>query len=566
MRELLQLIFNKRFRQIFTLFLVFAAQFWWLGKKKRFLSTGIDDQYKKLYKKQASKFTSTAIDFGGLLIKLGQFFSSRVDILPREYTDELSKLQDAVEPVDTSVIRERISDELGASIDKLFTVFSSKPLAAASLGQVHWARLPGGEEVAVKVLRPGIEEIVAIDLKALKLMIAFAKRYPRIKNLMDLNQVYREFQETVSDELNYVKEAENAERFREMFSRDARVHIPQVYKKYSAKRVLTMEFIRGVKINDLKAFSRDGLSSKEIAETFLSIYLRQVLTEGFYHADPHPGNILVQSDGTLVLLDFGMVGSVDKQMQESMIGLALAIFRKDAGAVVEAFDRLGFLKPHADRSIIKKSVRLMFAGLFQDATDIKKLDFNELSMELRELMYSQPFQLPAQTTFLGKALITVFGLCQGLDEEFDLMRVVNPYIAEVFKPGLEVSGGNIILDQAKKVLSDLIGLPEKVNRFIDGVESGEIRVHASRSFEQRLFEHQAYVTNRIVYAVLAVGFAVAGSQLLNTFYEPGIALLAVGSGSALMLLLRKGTAKTRRPRSRGMRNLGSGFKKPKFHP
>lgn len=566
MRELLQLVFNKRFRQIFTLFLVFAAQFWWLGKKKRFLSTGIDDQYKKLYKLQASKFTSTAIDLGGLLIKLGQFFSSRVDILPREYTDELSKLQDAVEPVDTSVIRERISDELGASIDKLFTVFSSKPLAAASLGQVHRARLPGGEEVAVKVLRPGIEEIVAIDLKALKLMITFAKRYPRIKNMMDLDQVYREFQETVSDELDYVKEARNAERFREIFSRDARIHIPRVYSRHSAKRVLTMEFIRGVKINDLKALNREGLSSKEIAETFLSIYLRQVLTEGFYHADPHPGNILVQSDGTLVLLDFGMVGSVDKQMQESMINLALAIFRKDAGAVVEAFDRLGFLKPHADRSIMKKSVRLMFAGLFQDATDIKKLDFNELSMELRELMYSQPFQLPAQTTFLGKALITVFGLCKGLDEEFDLMRVVNPYIAEVFKPGMEVSGGNIILDQAKKVLSDLIGLPEKVNRFIDGVESGEIRVDASRSFEQRLFEYQAYITNRIVYAILAVGFAVTGTQLLNTFYEPGIALLAVGSGSALMLLLRKGTAETRRPRSRGMRNLGSGFKQPKFHP
>lgn len=564
MREFFHLVSNKRFRQIFSLFIVFVFQFWWLGKKKRFLSSDeIEHQYRRLYEKQASKFTDTATTLGGLLIKLGQFFSSRVDILPKEYTDELSKLQDGVQPVDTNVIRERVTEELGKSVDKIFTVFASTPLAAASLGQVHWARLPGGEEVVVKVLRPGIEEIVAVDLEALKVIIAFARRYPRIRNLMDLDQVYREFRETVSDELDYVKEAHNLEKFKGMFSDDERIYIPRVYRNYSAQKVLTMEFIRGVKVNDLAALDREGIDRAQIADTLLSGYLRQVLVEGFFHADPHPGNILVRSDGTLVLLDFGMVGRVDENMKNNMINLAVSLFKRDAGAVVDAFYSLGFLKPHADRNTMIKSVRLMLVNLFNDSAEMGKLDFTELSMELRELMYSQPFQLPAQTTFLGKALITVFGLCNGLDDKFDLMHTVNPYIEEVFKPGTEISAGSAILDQAKKTLFDVIGMPEKVNRFIEGIETGEIRMHPSRSFEQRLFEYQESLANKIVFAVLSVGFLIAGSQLLSIFYELGIALFAISGGLALMSI-RRGSA--RRPRMRGMRNMGTGFKKPKFHP
>ncbi len=565
MRELLKLIFNKRFRDILTLFITFAVQFWWLGKKRKVLSQEqMDKQYSLLYKKQAERFTDTAINMGGLLIKLGQFFSSRVDILPKEYTDQLSRLQDAVQPLDTGIIRQRIEQELAAPVDEIFAVFSSQPIAAASLGQVHWARLPDGQEVAVKVLRPGIEETVAIDLEALRLIIAFAKRYRRIRNLVDLNQVYSEFRETVSDELDYLKEAHNAEKFQEMFSDNERLHIPRVFWSYTAQKVLTMEYIRGVKINDFNSLDEQGINKAEIAQTLLSSYLRQVLEEGFFHADPHPGNILIRSDGTMVLLDFGMIGRVDEAMKDNMVSLAVGIFKKDAAAIIEAFDRLGFLRQNVDRSILLKSIRIMLSNFYGDTVAIGQVDFNELALELRELLYSQPFQLPAQTTFLGKALITVFGLCNGLDDEFQLFQAVTPYIEEVLQPEAGIGDGNMIYDQAKKTLLEVIKMPEKVNRFIDGVESGEIRVHLTRSFEQRLFEQQVYLTNRIVFAVLAVGFVIAGSQLLSTFYEPGIALIGFGSISALLLL--RGGRRTVRPRSTGMRNMGSGFKKPKFHP
>lgn len=564
MRELIRLSFNKRFRQIFSLFILFVAQFWWLGKKKRFLDKDeIEIRYRKLYRQQAQKFTDTAINLGGLLIKLGQFFSSRVDILPQEYIDELAKLQDSVEPVDTKVIKDRIEQELSEPIDTVFATFTDQPLAAASLGQVHQARLQGGEEVAVKVLRPGIEDIIAVDLETLKKIIAFAKRYQRISNFVDLDKVYQEFKETVSDELDYLKEADNAKNFKAIFQDDDNVYVPLVFKDYSTQKVLTLEFVQGHKINDFKALVQAGLDRKQIADNLLACFLRQVLVEGFFHADPHPGNLLIRDDGALILLDFGMVGRVDKLMKDNMIELAMALFKKDAGAVVESFEKLGFLRPHADKTTILKSVRLMLANMFGDSVDLGQLDFSELSLELRELVYSQPFQIPAQTTFLGKALITVFGLCNGLDKNFDLMGSVSPFIEEMFLPKMDKAEGNILFDQIKKTFFDIVGIPNKLNRFIDGIESGEVRVHPARGFEQRLLEQQTYLANRIVKAILATGFIISGTQLLSNYYSLGITLITIGAATALLLLRRNNSS---RRIARTMNKMGSGFKKPRLHP
>jgi predicted unusual protein kinase regulating ubiquinone biosynthesis (AarF/ABC1/UbiB family) len=258
-----------------------------------------------------------------------------------------------------------------------------------------------------------------------------------------------------------------------------------------------------------------------------------------------------------------MVGRVNKAMKDSMIDLAAALFKKDAGAVVEAFDQLGFLRPQADRSTILKSVRLALANLFGDTMDLGKIDFNELSLELRELVYTQPFQIPAQTTFLGKAVITVFGLCNGLDKNFDLIGAAKPYVEEMFLPKLDDSGGNLFFDQLKKTLLNVVGIPEKLNRFIDGVESGEVRFHPARGFEQRLLEQQTYLANRIVKAVLASGLIISGTQLLDNYYVLGISLISVGGAVALMLLGRGFTGRRRRG---GMGSMGSGFKKPRLHP
>ena len=571
MKELIKLLFNNRFRKVFFLFVSFVAQFWWLGKTKRYMNSEKQaEKYSRLYARQAETFTEIALDLGGLLIKLGQFFSSRVDILPKEYTDALAKLQDAVTPLPTDVIVNRIESEYGKNITEVFQSFSQEPLAAASLGQVHKAQLHTGETVVAKVLRPGIEAVVAIDLETLKVILALSKRFTTISNSVDLDQVYREFKETINDELSYIKEGRNAEIFRENFS-ESQIYLPKIYWPYSTDKVLVMEYISGVKINDFAYLDNNDIDRKKLAETLFASYLRQILVDGFFHADPHPGNLLVKGDGTLVFIDFGMVGRIDALMKDNMVKLVLALFKKDAGGVVNAFKDLGFIKEGVDYNPIIKSVDLMIRR-FYDEADVSNLDLEELSHELRELMYSQPFQLPAQTTFLGKSVFTLAGICYGLDEDFDLVKVSTPYVGmllpETMTGDSEGLGNfDFILDQAKTIGLEAIALPEKLNRLINGMESGEIKLHPSKTFEKNLIEHQTYLANRITNAVITSGLGVVGAILYTgDSAQMGLTLLVLSGLSALGLLRGKRSASGRGRNRRRIQGAGPGVKKPRFHP
>ncbi|HVJ48850.1 ABC1 kinase family protein [Desulfitobacterium sp.] len=333
---------DKRFRKIITLFLSSVFQLWWLSKSTRFSSAEKRElKQKAVYRKQARYFAETATELGGLLIKLGQFFSSRVDVLPEEYTSELSKLQDAVKPVATKEIIQRIEAEYSCGINAIFKNFSQLPVAAASLGQVHTAETKEHKKVAVKILRPGIEEIIRIDFDALRFVVNFAKRYPKINAAVDLEQIYNEFVETTLDELDYLKEGRNADTFRANFSADKRFYVPQIYWEYTTQRVLTMEFIEGYKVNDPEALEKAGLDRALLADTLIAAFVQQLLQDSFFHADPHPGNLLVKKDGTLVFLDFGMMGRIEKDMREELVALVMAIFKKDADEMVTVFEHLG---------------------------------------------------------------------------------------------------------------------------------------------------------------------------------------------------------------------------------
>ncbi|MHB8170747.1 MAG: ABC1 kinase family protein [Thermincolia bacterium] len=562
MKDLIRLIFNQRFRKVVGLFFIFYLQFWWLNKLKRFYSEDkIEAKYKQIYRKQGQMFADRAIEYGGLLIKLGQFFSSRVDLLPEEYTQELSKLQDAVTPVRTDEIIKTIEAEFNRPINEVYSHFNNEPIAAASLGQVHEGVLPDGRRVAVKVLRPGIEEVIAIDLEAIRVVTIFGKRVERISNMADLDEVYFEFWDTVNDELDYIKEVKNAEEFRNNFIDDDRIYIPKIFDHLSTAKVITMEFIEGIKINEYQLLADQGYNKGELAEILLSSYLRQFLADGFFHADPHPGNIFVNKEGKIVFLDFGMVGRVNSQMKDSMIDLIMGVVKRDPGAVVEAFGTLGFLRPHADRGTMMKSITFM---LDQFYGDVKAIDFNEFSHELREFLYSQPFQVPARTVFLGKALNTLTGLCFGLDPNFNLVKVASPYINEMF--GGEEKGGtvNVLINQVKSTFFDLIAVPNKINRLVDGLESGDLKVHINKGFEQRVLEQQAMLNQRVVNSILASGLLIAGAQLLEgSYHQLGLVFMVVGGlVLGLQVIQRPGS----RSRRRGMNSIGSGFKRPKLHP
>jgi len=561
---------DKRFRTIISMFLKFVVQLWWVNKKKRFLTEDeFQKQSKEIYRKQASVFTETATELGGLLIKLGQFFSSRVDVLPEEYTSELSKLQDAVKPVETQEIIKRIEAEYCCPIAEVYTNFSQEPVASASLGQVHIAEIPDHSKVAVKILRPGIEEIIQTDFNALRFMVTFAKRYPKLSAAVDLEQIYNEFVETTLDELDYIKEGRHADTFRANFSGVSKISVPAVHWEYTTQRVLTMEYVMGYKVNDYKALERVGLDRAQIADTLISAYVQQLLTDAFFHADPHPGNLLVKEDGTLVFLDFGMVGRIEKGMREELVDFVMALFKKDTDQMVTVFEKLGFLRPHADKQTLAKGLKLILANVFEDP-NLKNVNSEEFLLELREFMYSQPFQIPARTLFLGKSLLTIMGICGGLNPQLDLIKTLRPYAEELLS-GEELGNGTrgFILDQTKKTLSDFINLPDKLNRLITGLEVGEIKIHPSKSFELNLLENQRDQASRIVRAIFSSGFLISGAILLEgPYFKVGLILILLSSLTfVLFLKSNSNTSGQKRmgQRSRAMQN-SSGFRKPRFHP
>lgn len=265
MREMMRLLFNKRFRTTFFMFVGFFIQFWWLGKTKSFLHTETaSKKYKAVYTAQAARFARAAVEMGGLIIKLGQFVSSRVDILPKEYTDILSQLQDSVAPVPSELAVSRIEEELSGKIANLFTSFNQEPVAAASLGQVHRAVLKTGEDVAVKVMRPGIETIVALDLSTLKVLTSLASRFTKVGQFVDLKDVYQEFEEVITEELNYLTEGKNLEDFKESFDEFPGVSTPKVYWELTTSKVLVMEFIEGIKINEVVLKGQASINKKKL--------------------------------------------------------------------------------------------------------------------------------------------------------------------------------------------------------------------------------------------------------------------------------------------------------------
>ncbi|HZK56561.1 MAG TPA: AarF/UbiB family protein [Desulfosporosinus sp.] len=468
-----------------------------------------------------------------------------------------AKLQDAVKPVATNEIIQRIEEEYSCPIAEVYSNFSEVAIASASLGQVHTADIKGHTKVAVKILRPGIEAIIQTDFNALRFIVTFAKRYPKLSATVDLEQIYEEFVETTLDELDYIKEGRHADMFRANFSGDSRISVPEVYWEYTTKHVLTMEYIVGCKVNDYQALDRAGLDRAQIADTLISAYVQQLLSDAFFHADPHPGNLLVKEDGTLVFIDFGMVGRIEKGMREELTAFVMALFKKDTDQMVIVFEKLGFLRPHADKQTLSKGLKLILGNIFEDP-NMGNVNSEEFLLELREFMYSMPFQIPAKTLFLGKSLLTIVGICAGLNPQLNLIKTLRPY-AEELLAGEESGTGTqgFILDQVKKTLSEAVTLPEKLNRLITKLEDGKIRIHPSRSFELTLLNSQKDQASRIVGAIFSCGFLISGVISLEGPYpKVGLVLLVLSALTFASFMKRTSNS------GRQMRRNG----RPRFHP
>ncbi|MBD0370484.1 MAG: AarF/ABC1/UbiB kinase family protein [Pyrinomonadaceae bacterium] len=379
--------------------------------------------------KQAVWLKENLIKLGPTFIKIGQSLGTRGDLLPLSYVKELALLQDQVPPFSTTEAYARIEAELGRTLQEAYAEIDAEPIAAASLGQVYRARLHTGEEVAVKVQRLNLPEIINFDITVLRRIVAFINRFlPEANRNADWEGMLREFAETVFEEMDYVQEGRNADRFRENFRSWRVVHVPRIHWTHTTTRVITMEFIRGTKVTDIEALRAKRFSPIKVNRLLVRTYLKQLLEDGFFHADPHPGNLLVTDGGRLAFFDFGMTGRITPKLQAMMINAFFHVVERDIRGLSQDLIDLNFLKPGVDPN----SVRPVVEGLFQHYLNLKlgEINFKELTYDLAEVMYEYPFRLPANFTYVIRALMTLEGIGIVTDPEFSFFDTAKPYAKE----------------------------------------------------------------------------------------------------------------------------------------
>lgn len=379
--------------------------------------------------KQAAWLLENLIALGPTLIKIGQALGTRGDLLPLSYIKELSTLQDQVPAFPTSVAYARIELELGRSVQEAYREIDAEPIAAASLGQVYRARLHNGQEVAVKVQRPDLKEIISFDIAVLYRLVQLTNRFfPRANENADWEGMLREFHTTIFEEMDYAKEGRNADRFRHNFRDWRMIRVPKIHWSHTTSRVLTMELIRGTKVIDLEGLRTRQISSVKVNRLLVRTYLKQLLEDGFFHADPHPGNLLVMDSGHLAFFDFGMVGRITPHLQSQMIDAFFHVVARDVQGLGQDILSLNFLKPGVD----PETVRPVVESLFKHYLNLKlgEVNFKELTYDLAEVMYEYPFRLPANFTYIMRALMTLEGLGIVTDPEFSFFETAKPYARE----------------------------------------------------------------------------------------------------------------------------------------
>jgi predicted unusual protein kinase regulating ubiquinone biosynthesis (AarF/ABC1/UbiB family) len=378
---------------------------------------------------QAVWLKESLIGLGPTFIKIGQSLGTRGDLLPLAYVKELALLQDQVPPFSTTEAYARIESELGRELREAYAEIDAEPVASASLGQVYRARLHTGQEVAVKIQRPNLPQIINFDIAILRRIIHFINRFlPQANQNADWEGMLREFTVTVYEEMDYVQEGHNADRFRANFRDWRAIRVPKIYWSHTSQRVLTMEFIRGTKVVDIEGLRARRISPVKVNRLLVRTYLKQLLEDGFFHADPHPGNLLVMDSGHLAFFDFGMTGKISPRLQSQMIDAFFHVVGRDVHGLAQDLINLNFLKPGVDPELIRPVVE----GLFQHYLNLKlgEVNFKELTYDLAEVMYEYPFRLPANFTYVIRALMTLEGIGIVTDPEFSFFDTAKPYAKE----------------------------------------------------------------------------------------------------------------------------------------
>lgn len=463
-------------------------------------------------------------ELGTTYVKLGQILSTRSDILPAGYLVELTRLQDAVPPAPFEVIAAQVTTELGGPPSELFAEFDPSPLGSASIGQVHAARLHTGEDVVVKVQRPGVEALVEEDLAILMDLARLGANRTVWGEIYDLPGLVEEFALTLRGELDYIQEGRNAERFGASFSENPRLIVPSVFWGYTTRRVLTMERLHGVKIDDLQ-----GLEDAEIDRTVLArdgaqVVLKMVLEDGFFHADPHPGNFLVLESGKIGLLDYGMVGQVDDATRDGLLYLLLAISNQDMDRVVDQLTALGVTGTTSQLERLRRDLAhllSMYWGL-----PFKEIDVTRVLEESMDTVRRHHLRMPTSLVLLAKTLAMNEGLGRRLDPDFSTVDVLKPYV-------LKLAWANYSPRQMRKRLlptfADLsrlaVSLPRRAERLLTQLERGNISINMRVSDTDRVLSELNSMVNRLILGMLVSGFAIGTALLMQIYFSIGASWL-----------------------------------------
>lgn len=496
----------------------------------------------------ATSFRALAVSMGGVLIKVGQFLSSRLDVMPREITSELSGLQDEVGAESIADIRREVEREFGVPVEERFASFDSTPIASASIGQVHRARLIGSAPeaarypaIVVKVQRPKIEEIVRGDLISLATVGRWLRRFKAIRRHANIPALIEEFSRTLYEEIDYINEGKNAERFEKNFRRRADIRVPAVIWSHTTKRVLTLEDVGAIKITDYRAIEASGIDRKKVASRLVDAYLKQLFEDGFFHADPHPGNLFVlplTSSGRglfkLTFVDFGMAGVLSAETFDGLREVLIAVGTRDAERLVAAYQKLNLLLPGADLDLLLRATREVFERFWGRSTrEILGMSSDELKRfgrEFGDLLYNMPFQIPEQFILLGRCLAILSGMAMGLDPDFNVWKNIAPY-AEKLIAAESGDGLSRIMTELGDLARLVAALPKRVDSLLNRVEAGKVEV--------RIPDLNSQVT-RLEHAVRKLGASIIFATLLlsgTLLLLGGQRDLAIGFGAAAAAIL-----------------------------
>ncbi|RLM78610.1 hypothetical protein C2845_PM12G18240 [Panicum miliaceum] len=534
----------------------------WLNNQKFTYRGGITEEKKIMRRKVLAKWLKESIlRLGPTFIKIGQQFSTRVDILPQEYVDQLSELQqfstrvdiptqeyvdqlselqDQVPPFPSETAVKIVEEELGASVNEKFDRFDFEPIAAASLGQVHRARL-NGQEVVIKVQRPGLKELFDIDLKNLRVIAEYLQKVdPKSDGAKrDWVAIYDECASVLYQEIDYTKEAFNAEKFAENFRKLDYVKVPEIYWEYTTPQVLTMEYVPGIKINRIKQLDQLGVDRKRLGRYAVESYLEQILSHGFFHADPHPGNIAVDdvNGGRLIFYDFGMMGSISQNIREGLLEVFYGVYEKDPDKVLQAMVQMGVLVPTGDMTAVRRTAQF-FLNSFQERLaaqrkeremanaelgfkkqltkeekfEKKKQRLAAIGEDLLAIAADQPFRFPATFTFVVRAFSVLDGIGKGLDPRFDITEIARPYALELLRfneAGVEDAKKR--WERQSRAFYNLFRQPDRVEKLaqiIERLEQGDLKLRVRTLESERAFQRVAAVQKTI-------GYGIAAGSLVN---------------------------------------------------